>query len=298
MHKKISIIIVTYKSQVYMNDCLDSIQKFLDIEASDLEVIIVDNSSGKDADEMKMITESHPSNKTLSIRYLHNVTNLGYGHGNNVGIKASSGEIICIMNPDVRFGTPLLKDALEKFKSKRVALVAYKQLGGYNYSFYMKPECRNRLVTFITKIANKLDFFLPKFFYLSGAFFFVDRKMFEMVKNFDENIFMYFEEPDIANRLQDAGYKIKYDNSKTYFHLVGDRLEWSELTFAREMDSLLYYLSKYGIDQKKYLKLMLSEVKIKLKIAQFLNDKVRIDNFKAEITYRQNHLNDSNYKSN
>ena len=287
MHKKISIIIVTYNSQDYINDCLTSITEFLDINAHNLEVIIVDNSFGKDADEMRVMSESHSVNNTVKLLYVHNSTNLGYGQGNNIGIKASSGEIICIMNPDVRFGAALLNDVLNQFQNSKLALLSYKQLGGFNYSFYIKPEYRNKHVGFITKLANKLDVFSPKFCYLSGAFFFVDKKKFEEVDNFDENIFMYYEEPDISNRLQRAGYKIKYDNSKIYYHLVGDRVGWSESSFNREMESLLYYLKKYNIDQKKYLKAMLSEVKIKLKIAKLLGDDLRIDRFENEVIQRE-----------
>lgn len=98
---------------------------------------------------------------------------------------------------------------------------------------------------------------------------------------------MYYEEPDISNRLQRAGYKIKYDNSKIYYHLVGDRVGWSESAFNRDMESLLYYLKKYNIDQKKYLKAMLSEVKIKLKIAKLLGDDLRIARFENEVIQRE-----------
>ena len=290
MRKKISIIIVTYNSQTDINDCLSSIGDFIDINSSELEVIIVDNSSGSDASEIESLVGNHPLKEKVEVRYLNNISNLGYGQGNNFGIKASSGDIICIMNPDVRFTNYLLNDVLVKFRDAKLALLAYKQLGGFNYSFYMKPECRNKYFGFITKAINKLDVLFPKCFYLSGAFFFVDKLKFEEVGLFDENIFMYFEEPDIANRLQKRGYKIKYDKSKSYDHLVGERLGWSEITFMREMDSLRYYLKKYGLDEKKYLKKMLSEVEIKLKIAKFLKDKERTHSFENEIVLRENIL--------
>lgn len=290
MQKKISIIIVTYNSQEFIDGCLTSIGDYLEISAAQLEVIIVDNSSGQNAAEIKKITEAYLLGENVRVEYIHNTSNLGYGQGNNVGIKASTGEIIGIMNPDIRFTFFLLKDVLKKFENPQLGLLGYKQLGGFNYSFYMKPECRNKFFGFITKAINKLDMFFPKCFYLSGALFFVDKKKFEEAGYFDENIFMYYEEPDIANRLQKLGYKIKYDNTKSYDHLVGERVGWSEVTFNREMDSLLYYLKKYRINTKTYLKTMLSEVKIKLKIAKILKDKERINSFQNEIFLRENIL--------
>ncbi len=187
------------------------------------------------------------------------------------------------MNPDVRFGEPTLRDVFEKFKNTNLALLGYKQLGGFNYSFYMKPECRNSFFGFITKFMNKIDIFYPKYCFLSGAFFFVDKHKFQEVGNFDEKIFMYCEEPDIANRLQTAGYQIQYDNSKIYHHLVCDRVELSETTFNRQMESLIYYLDKFKISKKKSISVLKGEVRIKLVIARIMNNQAKSDKFVEEL---------------
>ena len=42
--KRLSIIIVTYKSEHDIYDCLQSVWQFCDIPKEELEVIIVDNS--------------------------------------------------------------------------------------------------------------------------------------------------------------------------------------------------------------------------------------------------------------
>ena len=293
MNKKISIIIVTYNSQKYMVECINSVGEFLDIDAQSVEIIIVDNSNEINAEEIKQIIEKHPLNKQLSIKYHHNKSNLGYGHGNNIGISKSSGDIIAVMNPDVRFGSKILKDVQRKFKNEKLGLLAYKQMGGFNHSFYIKPEFRNVFYGFFEKFFNKVDVFFPKCFYLSGAFFFLDKQKFEEVGNFDENIFMYYEEPDIANRLQKKGYEIQYDKTKKYHHLVGNRTGFSEIAFEREIRSLVFYLDKFKINKKKYFKTHLTSLKIKIALAKILKDKTREESFKKEIEWLKNLQKDS-----
>jgi len=283
MQRKISIIIVTYNSQEFLADCFSSIASFLDIEAKEVEVIIVDNSTGKDAAELRLLVENHSLNKILDVKYIHNTKNLGYGQGNNVGIKASSGEIVCIMNPDVRFGSSILLDVIQKFKNPNLALLSYKQLGGFDYSFYLRPEYKNIFTGIIMKMANKIDYFSSKYFYLSGAFFFIDKKKFEEAGAFDEKIFLYFEEPDIAKRITDKKYEIQYDNSKKYYHLVGDRVQYSEKSFESEMKSLKYYLQKFNFNEKKIISNYLGEYKVKMVAAKVLKDDIRLDKFKKEV---------------
>ncbi len=278
---KITYIIVTYNSQDLIRDAIQSIYDFSDINPSDFEVIIVDNSNN----EMHQILLKEISDlKSLyNIIIIHNIKNGGYGQGNNIGIKAAKGKIISIMNPDVRLIEPLAKDVLHKFNSMHLGVLGYNQMGGGDYSFYIKPECRGFLSGWKMKLLNKINLFSETKHYLSGAFFFADKQKFEEIGFFDENIFLYFEEPDISNRMIKAGYSINYDQSKKYVHLVGDRISYSDFGFRNEMKSLSYYLKKYNIDEAKFLKTFLKEYSIKLKVAKLLSNKERVQKFIEEI---------------
>lgn len=281
--KKISIVIVTYNSELLIDECLHSIQKFSDVPKESLEVLVVDNSQGERAASLKRQITNHPINDFIETKYIHNSENFGYGQGNNIGIKSSSGDIICIMNPDVRFTEPLFKDVLLKFEDSNLALLGYKQTGGFDYSFYMKPELKSAFSGWKMKLLNKGDSFNPKKHYLSGAFFFIDKNKFSQIGMFDEKIFMYFEEPDIAKRIDEKKYTILYEKSKKYIHLVGDRTAWSERAFTSEMNSLKYYLTKYNFDTANIINKYLEEYKFKVLAAKFLNDKNRLIKFQNEI---------------
>ena len=171
---KISIIIVAYNSDELIVDAIKSIYKYADLDQSDYEIIVVDNSDTQHHLILKKVIEKNFNDEEILL--IHNEKNGGYGQGNNMGIKASSGNIVCIMNPDVRFTEPLMIDVLSKFSNHSLALLGYKQLGGFNYSFYRKPEYKTAFSGWLCKINNKLNFFNSKKDYLSGAFFFINKE--------------------------------------------------------------------------------------------------------------------------
>lgn len=280
---EISVVIVCYKSDDYIVDCIDSIISYSDLEQDHFEIVVVDNSPKEDADRNFKNLRARYSFRNLIL--IHNTHNGGYGQGNNVGISASQGKYICIMNPDVRLLEPLFKDVLIRFNNSELALLGYRQTGGFDLSFYIKPEFRSAISGWKTKFLNKFQLFDSRKHYLSGAFFFVSKEKFEEVGLFDENIFMYFEEPDIGNRLAAKKYKIEYDPSKRYLHLVGERLTWSAQSFSFEMRSLKYYLKKFNIPENTSIRRYLAEYQLKILIAKILNDKNRLEKFRNEAAY-------------
>jgi GT2 family glycosyltransferase len=272
---KISIVIVTYNSSGLILDCINSIYKFADIPVDELEIIVVDNSTEEEGRKIQTLLEEHFKEKIMFIKS----ENLGYGCGNNIGIENSTGPIVAIMNPDVRFTCPLMKDVIKKFDDEKLGLLGYKQMGGFNYSFYIRPEFNNLFTFFFTKIINKFEIFSSHFCFLSGAFFFIDRTKFQEIGNFDKNLFMYLEEADITNRLLKAKYRIEYSSLKSYDHLIGNRTAFSENSFNQEIKSTLYYLKKFNFSRKIFLKNIKIELKLKLLIAKIIRDKSRKHKF-------------------
>lgn len=291
LKKDIAIIIVTYNSQDLLGDCLNSIFQKNDINTSQIEVIVVDNSSGTNASETQKIVETHEIYNQIQTKYIHNAANLGYGQGNNVGIKNCNSNIICIMNPDVRFENPILKDVTFQFKDKKLGLLGYKQLGGFNLSCYLKPEYQIPIFSSLfVKFFNKINFFHSKYLYLSGALLFMNKNNFEEIGLFDQNIFMYYEEPDVSNRFLKNRNSIRFVKNKSYIHLVGKRNNFSEKSFTNEILSLQYYLKKFKISNKNYvLKYTLSQ-NFKILISKILNQNENALKLKSELQVVKNIL--------
>jgi GT2 family glycosyltransferase len=280
--KKISIIIVTYNSIDLIQDCIDSIFQFNDIQSLKIEVIVVDNSDEATSVLLFNFIKKLYGDKIILIK---NELNLGYGHGNNIGIKAATGEIICIMNPDVRFIEPLLQVVQNRFEmDSNLCLLGFKQLGGKNVSFYLKPEFSYGIFTsIITKLANNFNIFNKNRFHLSGAFLFLDKKKFVEIGQFDEDVFMYYEEADISNRIQKGGYQITYLKEYKYLHLVDERGFTSRFSLNAGLASLKYYFDKNNFDKERFYKSKNIDYQFKIVIATLLGNKLRVSNLKNEM---------------
>ncbi len=222
--KRLSVIIVTYHSENDIYDCLQSFWQHADVAREELEVIVVDNSPESDTmfDRLRQLYGP-------DIVLVHNTHNGGYGQGNNVGIKRATAPVVMIMNPDVRLCEPVLQSALKAFDSDpRLSLYGMKQMCNEQepspYSVVCTYMMNGYLFTLLTSLANRLDFFWPKYMYLSGSCFFARKAMVEAVGMYDETNFMYGEEDDLRHRLIcQYGASMKYNSKLHYIHPMHTR---------------------------------------------------------------------------
>ena len=87
-----SIVIVTWNAKKYVAECLDSLQACINDPGA--EVIVVDNASTDGTPEL--VRDSYPG-----VTLIRNEENLGFAKANNIGIRISTGEYICLINSDV-----------------------------------------------------------------------------------------------------------------------------------------------------------------------------------------------------
>ena len=113
---KVSIIIVNYKAELELLNCVFSIINSK--PKVKYEIIIVDNDEDSNIGfELKR--------KFPQIKYIKNKKNIGYGAGNNLGAKFASGEHLFFLNPD----TKVLPGALDNLcnfciKNENVGIVS------------------------------------------------------------------------------------------------------------------------------------------------------------------------------
>lgn len=221
---KLSIVIVNYESNKDTLDCISALMhskvKFK------YEVIVVDNSS---KDKLGALLKR----KFPNVKYIKSEKNVGYGAGNNLGVKNASGEYILFLNPDTRVNPDTLK-VLSEFldKNKKAAGlspvltdekgVTFSQMG----SKELTPLRAIFSLTFINRIFPNNP--ISKRYFLNGvpsekereadaipgSAFMIRKSIFEKAGKFDENIFLYFEESDLGKRIKALGYKL-YITPKT-----------------------------------------------------------------------------------
>lgn len=263
-----------------IEDCINSIYRFNDLEDKDIEIIIVDNSGDFGFKEISDFVTKHYDNQ---VKLIQN-DNRGYGQGNNVGVIASSGEIIVIMNPDVRLTEPVFRKTLDYFKNKKTGSVGYQQIGGQNLSYFIKPEFFLPIISsFQIKLLNKLKIFKDKTFALSGAFVFFRKEDFINAGMYDENMFMYFEEADISNRLRNIGKVSVFDPQCSYIHLMEQKDSYNKKLLDIGSQSIKIYFQKHNFNLSSYLDKRLLELKIQKIYCTVFGKKERIKMINAYI---------------
>ena len=88
----ISVIVLNWNGDRVIEACLRSVRAQT---YHPLEVIVVDNASVDGS--VELIRREFPR-----IQLIVNETNLGFGGGNNVGVRASEGKYVMVLNNDAR----------------------------------------------------------------------------------------------------------------------------------------------------------------------------------------------------
>ena len=245
--KSLSLIILTYNSEKHIYNCLKSVYQYNDI-GDGLEIIIVDNNSINYAEMRDNIRLSYPDVKIIA-----NDKNGGYGQGNNVGIRAATAPVVCIMNPDVRLIMPVFKLFIKTLTDDTI------MCGGKQYIYHNKPAISfsydHHAFSIMQSVGillrRKYDKYAHQHMWLSGAFFAIKKQEFEQLGLFDERIFMYGEEYDIHLRIRKnmREKKIKYLPQSKYLHLIEDR-EITESHIIKQLQSDLLVCQFHNIPKK------------------------------------------------
>jgi len=136
--KTFSIIIPTYNSKNYINNCLNSITNNCD---DDLEIIIVDDAS---TDNTIIICENFKKINN-NIRIFKLKKNRGPGYCRNLGIKKSKGKYIIFLDSDDTFyynSIKKIKTTINKFKPD----IIY-----HNFLRNKKPLNNNHILQFFSQ---------------------------------------------------------------------------------------------------------------------------------------------------
>ena len=187
---KFDIVIVTYNSKKWMENCINSIENQKDFDLKNLSLYIVDNGSSDGTTEY---IEKRGKETTLSkIELLKTGQNLGFGKGNNYGFEKGNSEYVFFLNPDTELVENTMVELENAIKNSEQDFAVW--------------ECRQKPYEH-PKMYNILT---GETSWASGACIIVKREVFAKIGGFDSKIFMYAEDVDISWNIRLHGYKIKY----------------------------------------------------------------------------------------
>jgi len=198
-----------------VRDCLRSIYE--GTHSTDFEVIVSDNGSTDGS--VEFIREHFPQ-----ARVIENRANLRFARGNNVGIAASQGEYVLILNPD----TIIHEGALDRwidFADRHPEAGAFGCRvvgadGSYQESARPFPTIRRDLIAalYLRPLAKFSDFFTSDHYWgwngdtervvdwQCGCCILFRGDVLRNLGGFDEQFFYYYEEVDLCRRVSLAGY--------------------------------------------------------------------------------------------
>lgn len=255
MNSEISICIVNWNTQSYLDRCLRSIEK---TRASlRCEVIVVDNAS---TDGSQVWVRHH----FPYVHLIENKLNMGFASANNQAFEKAEGKWILMLNPD----TELLPDSLQNLleclkKNAQVAIAAPKLLNSdgslqrsvrrfpnfktvlYRHTFlkklgiFSKDEAHNKMSDFSFDHERSVD--QP-----AGAALLIRREVLDAVGGLDSTFFLFYEEVDLCLRIKRRGYEINYCPQAQMIHHEGkSRQKNRQYLFMPTLHSMFYYFDKH-----------------------------------------------------
>lgn len=252
----LSIVVLSWNTSDLLKICLDR------VEACEpglvTEVIVVDNAS--DDDSADMVAAEFP--KAVLIR---NERNYGYAEGNNVGIRAATGRHVFLLNSD----TELLPDAprrlvqfLDDHPEYGAVGAHLLNLDGTTQRACMRFPTMSVALGFDTWFGDRwpMKKVIDRYFHRDfdhehsrdvdqppAAALVVPRKVFDEVGVLDPDLFLFFNDVELCERITKAGYFIHYlAEAKVTHHGGASTRRFSNFALEWHRNRARYYLRAFG----------------------------------------------------
>lgn len=264
--RDISVIIVNYNVKELLEQCINSI--FSASTKLDVEVIIVDNNSFDGS--VQYIKEKFPGNPRLKI--IESPVNMGFAKANNLGVREAEGEYLLILNPDTILQEDTLDKSLEFYKSvKDIGALTCKLIlpnGKLDLACrrsFPTPSVAVYRILGLSRIFPKSKLFGKyNLTYLDenetyevdaivGAYMLIKKDVYEKVKGFDEDYFMYGEDLDLCFRIKKAGYRIFYYPKTSIIHYKGESTKKSSISYVNNFYGAMQVFVKKNLNTSFWL---------------------------------------------
>lgn len=252
---QLSVIILNYNVRYFLEQCVLSVQEA--IATIDAEIIVIDNNSSDES--VSMMKQKFPD-----VKLIENKENFGFPKGNNIGVRQAKGKYICILNPD----TVVAEDTFTKIlafaeRQNNLGIIGCKLIDGTGEFL---PESKRGIPTpwvAFTKIFGLYKIFpktklfneyyaqhlneneTGKVAILVGAFMFLEKELYEDLKGFDEDCFMYADDIDLSYRALQKQKSNFYFHETTVLHYKGESTVKDEKYMKRFQEAMNFFYQKH-----------------------------------------------------
>ncbi|MDD5530641.1 MAG: glycosyltransferase family 2 protein [bacterium] len=250
----VSIIIVTWNSEEYIESCLNSIDK-------SYEIILVDNDS-KDSTLQKVKT------KFPYVKIIKNPTNHGLSKATNRGAEIATHDYLLLLNPDVI----LKKDTVEKLCS---FMNSHKDSAICGPQFFypngkLQPSCRElptfKNLFFEASGLGKFHGWKMRYFdhkatreveQIMASCLLIKKSVFNEVGGMNERYPIFMNDVDLCYNVKEQGYKIYFcaDTNVIHYHGASTRKmgrkkiiewHWSMYRYLKDHSQNTFLIIIYG----------------------------------------------------
>jgi len=193
MDKLVSIIFICWNRK---DEVEITLNKLLDLDYNNKEIIIVDN--GSEDKTYEMVKEKFPQ-----VQIYRENNNLGI-EAYNIALEKSKGDYVFVLDDDSHLESDSIEKTIETFdRNQNYGIIAFK---------IILPQT-NEIVTRTWTNKEITSFW--------GCGFAIKREVIEKLDYFyDKDLFLYTNEYDLAIRVWNLGYKVIYNDNIIAYHRV------------------------------------------------------------------------------
>lgn len=224
----LDIVIVSFNTRDLLDECLRSV--FAGGAEGSFTVVVVDNASSDGS--VEMVRSRWPA-----VRLLAQAGNAGFARANNIGIRATSGDAVVLLNSDTRVPAGALGRLRRALEDDPAAAVAGPRLvdetgrveisDGPMMSPWgeLRQKTRGRLyarnVSPVVRAVERAAATRRHVDWVSGACLLVWRRDAEAVGLLDERYFMYAEDVDFCAAIRARGRRVLFAPDAEVVHRRG-----------------------------------------------------------------------------
>jgi N-acetylglucosaminyl-diphospho-decaprenol L-rhamnosyltransferase len=260
---EISVVIPSWNTRDYLRACLESLRA---TPKPSTELIVVDNGSADGSADL--VAELEPD-ATL----IRNEKNEGFARGSNQGMRVATGKYVLLLNTDTEFRA----DALQRMhafleENPTYAAVAPRLIhpdGRTQRTIQEFPNLRTTLF-----FSTPLERWFPnsrelrRYFIRDwdqessrdvdqppAACLLIRKQVLDQVGLFDEELWLFYNDVDLARRLKAAGWKTRYLAEAEVVHHVGaSTSKFAGFVPEWQKNRLAFYRKHHGFGAGAWIK--------------------------------------------
>lgn len=251
----LSVVIPSWNTREYLAACLTHLAA---AEKPATEVIVVENASSDGS--LEYLRSHHPE-----VRLVVNARNEGFARGSNQGLAIARGRYALLLNTD----TEVAPDAIARLVR---FLDEHADYGAVAPRLVHRDGSTQRTVQEFPTLKTALFFSTPferwfpesrelrRYFLRDwdqessrdvdqppAAVLLLRRAMLERIGLFDEDLWLFYNDVDLAKRMHAAGWKTHYlAEARVVHHVGGSTRKFADFVATWQRDRLRYYAKHHG----------------------------------------------------